>query len=275
MNQNHKEEILRIAEELCRENPGNYISEEDALRPEIAGMRIFENPIMAVASADDPLFDDMRSPQAVGEHFMLPKQWDPSAVSVISYFLPFTDAVKNSNIDELFTPSAQWLHGRYEGQFFNDTLAKVIRDYCLANGFTAIVPTQNERFLFNANERKNDFPRFSSNWSERHVAYVCGLGTFGLTRHLITEKGCAGRFSSIVTSMPLAPNQRPYSRYDEYCTYCADCISRCPVNSITCNGKILDICVTHLDSIRDAHKPRYGCGKCAVAISCQSCIPSA
>ena len=39
---------------------------------------------------------------------------------------------------------------------------------------------------------------YASNWSERHVAYVCGLGTFGC-QGLITSKGLAGRFGSIIT----------------------------------------------------------------------------
>jgi len=30
-----------------------------------------------------------------------------------------------------------------------------------------------------------------SNWSERHVAFIAGLGTFGLSRSLITPLGTA------------------------------------------------------------------------------------
>lgn len=35
---------------------------------------------------------------------------------------------------------------------------------------------------------------FGSNWSERHAAYVCGLGTFGLSKGLITDKGMGRTF---------------------------------------------------------------------------------
>ena len=33
-----------------------------------------------------------------------------------------------------------------------------------------------------------------STWSHKHIAYVCGLGSFGRNTMLITAGGCAGRF---------------------------------------------------------------------------------
>ena len=73
---------------------------------------------------------------------------------------------------------------------------------------------------------------YASNWSERHVAYVCGLGTFGLSKGLITERGMAGRFGSIVTDAELAPTPRKYSDPFEYCTKCGACQFRCPAKAI-------------------------------------------
>jgi len=35
-----------------------------------------------------------------------------------------------------------------------------------------------------------------SNWSERHIAYVAGLGTFSLADSFITEKGAANRVAA-------------------------------------------------------------------------------
>lgn len=39
---------------------------------------------------------------------------------------------------------------------------------------------------------------------------VCGLGIFGLSKGLITSKGIAGRFGSIVTELQIIPNEREY-----------------------------------------------------------------
>lgn len=49
---------------------------------------------------------------------------------------------------------------------------------------------------------------YTSNWSERHVAFVCGLGTFGLSKGLITEKGIAGRLGSLIVSEKFEPRKR-------------------------------------------------------------------
>ncbi len=58
---------------------------------------------------------------------------------------------------------------------------------------------------------------FGSNWSERHVAYISGLGTFSLSKGIITEKGMAGRLISLVTDAPLPPTPRAYTELYEYC----------------------------------------------------------
>jgi hypothetical protein len=46
----------------------------------------------------------------------------------------------------------------------------------------------------------------TSNWSERHSAYIAGLGTFCLSYSLISEKGCAGRYGTVVTDLDLEPS---------------------------------------------------------------------
>ena len=115
---------------------------------------------------------------------------------------------------------------------------------------------------------------FTSNWPERHVAFVCGLGTFGLSKGLITSKGMAGRFGSIVTELEIIPNKREYEGIYEYCTECGACIKKCPVNAITFeNGKDHQICCEFVDLTKNKYKPRYGCGKCQVSVPCESRIP--
>jgi hypothetical protein len=38
----------------------------------------------------------------------------------------------------------------------------------------------------------------TSNWSVKHAAYVAGLGTFGLSRNLISKRGAAIRCGEIM-----------------------------------------------------------------------------
>ena len=114
---------------------------------------------------------------------------------------------------------------------------------------------------------------FSSNWSERHVAYIAGLGTFGLSRGLITEKGMAGRFGSLVTTAELPVTERPYTDLYEYCSRCGACIRRCPVGAITQEGKRHEPCSEYLAEMKHRFAPRYGCGKCQVKVPCMAGIP--
>jgi epoxyqueuosine reductase QueG len=103
---------------------------------------------------------------------------------------------------------------------------------------------------------------------------VCGLGTFGLSKGLITSKGIAGRFGSIITSLYLPPNKREYEEIYEYCSMCGACVKKCPVNAISIEkGKNHIICSKFLNQTVEKYKPRYGCGKCQVGVPCESMIP--
>jgi epoxyqueuosine reductase QueG len=103
---------------------------------------------------------------------------------------------------------------------------------------------------------------------------VCGLGTFGLSKGLITRKGIAGRFGSIITELYLSPDKRGYENIYEYCSMCGRCVKNCPVNAITIeNGKNHIICSDFLDKTREKYSPRYGCGKCQINVPCEFIIP--
>ena len=109
----------------------------------------------------------------------------------------------------------------------------------------------------------------ASDWSERHAAYAAGLGTFGLTRALITEKGIAGRFGSLLISLKLEPDERPYTGLQDYCIRCGACIKRCPVHAISLErGKDQFLCALRVVPSKKITKPCYGCGKCQVEANC-------
>lgn len=277
----NKAALLKLAATFCDESETNYVPASLALRPELAGMRIYEYPLAAVAASDDPLFDILREPGIIGSHFLPPREWLPEARSVISLFLPFTDTVKKANRREPVETPPEWLHGRIEGQQMLGALAKSLCHKLRKAGYPSLAPTLDTRFWSSAgpaNVRKDGtpVPGYTSNWSERHVAYVAGLGTFGLTRALITEKGSAGRFINIVTTLPLEPDIRPYTRFDEYCNLCGACIRKCPVQAISLQeGKDQAVCTAHINKTMIKYKPRYGCGKCNVGVPCESRIPCA
>lgn len=274
----NKERLTEAAVEFVRQSPLNLVSPNDAIRPELAGLRLYDAPVLGVAVSNDPLFDRLLDPFAVGAHFCPPAYWLDGAASVLSFFLPLSKAVRDSNRRDPVWPSAEWLHGRIEGNLLVAALMRRLTEILTRAGYPSVAPSLDSRFWSKSIPgipcAGPDGPGYTSNWSERHVAHVCGLGTFGLSAGLITEKGIAGRFGSVVTALPLDANGRPYRSYDEYCTRCGACACRCPAQAISVSsGKNHEICDAFLNETRIRYSPRYGCGKCQIAVPCETRIP--
>jgi len=268
-----KHSLIKIAEEFIERSPDNYITKEIAISDSVIGMRIFDAPMFAFGAADDEYFTRLKQPSIIGEHFLHPQEWLPGAKTVISFFLPYSEEIKNSNKKDTSWPSAAWLHGRTDGQLLLNKLCLYLKSKLIEAGYNAVVPSLDERFWSNSDSSQYAV-KFTSNWSERHVAFVCGLGTFGLSKGLITPKGTAGRLGSVITELYLEPNKREYQSFDEYCNMCGECAENCPANAITTeNGKNHVLCSNFLNRITEIHKPRNGCGKCQVDVPCESGIP--
>ena len=264
-------DIEKFAAGFTAMDARNYVTSEEALLPELAGLRIFNAPIFGVASATDPIFKTFQQPEVVGEFFRLPESWLPGAVSVISYFLPFTREVRVSNHIP-GRPSAGWLHGRIEGQKFLEKLSHTICDFIRSAGYQCVSPALEPEFKVFSDRETN---LLASNWSERHIAYAAGLGAFGLSRSFITRLGTAGRYGSFVTTLPLQPSARDHAYMSEFCEKCGACVSRCPSGAISIKrGKDKSICNARMDETKVEFKPRYGCGKCQTNVPCESAFPS-
>lgn len=251
------DDLVQAAAKFTHESQLNFVTD-------LNGLQIFETPLVGVAAADDPLFASLKEPTAVGSHHLTPSEWLPAARSVISYFLPFTQAVRQANRGP-GDPATEWLYGRIEGQVFNNALSRFLVDTLAAAGYAAVAPAQDSRFV--VSERR-------SNWSERHVAFIAGLGTLSLNCSIITAKGAAGRLGSVITSQNLEPTPRAYKETQEYCSRCGACIRRCPPRAIDKNGKSHPLCSDYLDGVKTRYHPRYGCGKCQTGVPCEDRIPA-
>jgi epoxyqueuosine reductase QueG len=272
-----KEDLIKMATDFVENSKDNTITEQIAISENVVGMNIFEAPIFAFGSAEDKYFSLLKDPKVIGEHFLLPKEWLPQAKTVVSFFLPFSQAVKTGNRKDMSWPSEEWLHGRIEGQTLINRLSSYLKSELISKGFSAVAPSIDERFWskgsFNKESSHSNFS-FTSNWSERHAAFVCGLGTFSLSKGLITKAGVAGRFGSILTDLSLTPDKREYEEVYEYCSMCGACAKNCPANAISLDkGKDHSICSTFLDLTAEKFKPRYGCGKCQIGVPCENKIP--
>ncbi len=262
-------EIVNLVQDFVAADPRNAI-------PDIPGLTIYEEPLVAFAAADDPLYEELKKEGIIGPHHLSPGQWLPGAASVVSYFLPFSKQVVSSNRIEGM-PSKEWYLSRFWGEEFNNALRDHVIDAIGKAGHTAVAPPRTDRFVM--------LPT-TSNWSERHTAFIAGLGTFCLTYSFITEKGCAGRFGSVITDLSLSPTPRTAASLMENCIYdadgtCGDCIARCPAGAVTPEKKDHITCMSFIaEKILSEYPQKYGniyaggCGKCQTGVPCARTNPN-
>ncbi|MDO4183159.1 MAG: 4Fe-4S binding protein [Coriobacteriia bacterium] len=255
------------------------MQESYALTEGIVGVPLFSAPLVGCAAADDPYFQRIHDDEAIlGSKFVLPHEWLPGAKSVLSICYPFSAQVRESNYENLPTPSDLWLHGRIEGHDFIHATDIKIAAWLESQGYRTFIPALSDRVVVEKRspEEAIDRPMFTSEWSERHVAFVAGLGTFGLCTHLITKRGKAMRLGSIITDAPFDPTPRPYK--DDpfaYCTKCGACAKQCPIDALSLeDGKNFQTCWEYLEETKIRFKPRYGCGKCQLEVPCETRIPA-
>ncbi len=272
------EQITQALSQALRESACNYVSEQMALCPQDVGQRLYDDPIVKIGSADDELWEELKAPEAIGHLFRTPKEWMAQAKCVVSYFAPFSDYVVEGNCADAVDVGNGWLYARVEGQQMLTEINHFLERWFESQGVKALSPYASDQFRYvfeagSCDQIEDKSLSFTSNWSERHVAYVCGMGTFGLSKGLITERGVAGRFGSVIIDACLPITPRSYSDIYEYCTMCGACM-RCPGGAITLEGGKSHIaCSSYVSKMRELYAPRFGCGKCQVKVPCQRGIP--
>ena len=276
---NPEKVIVQEIQNFVAKNPGNRDSR-------LNGMPYFEDPLVGFAAAQDQLF--MTFKDIIGDFHLTPVEvldrffpehegaWD--GASVISWILPIAASVRESNRRETRCSSEAWLTTKTFGEEFNIKLAEHMASFLTGLGFYALVPTLSPFFEIVQTEHTG----FAANWSERHVAYVAGLGTFSLSGALITERGAAMRCGSVLTSLQLLPTPRRYTDFREYCLYynsssCGKCISRCPGGAISRQGHNKELCMIHCASVVQEIEGKSGgmpgCGLCQTAVPCEATVP--
>jgi epoxyqueuosine reductase QueG len=128
----------------------------------------------------------------------------------------------------------------------------------------------------------------AANWSERHVAYASGLGTFGLNGLIITSSGCAVYLGSVVCDKALTPTPRDPNEVANcpffYDGSCGNCIDHCPGSAISKEGRSNITClknlrdeqwikVKNLGLDKELVGPAPSCGQCSIGLPCEEKIP--
>jgi len=288
--------FLKNANKVLEQLIKNFINESESnKRKQLDHGTYWEEPLIGFASGIDPLFFEYKT--VIGPFHLTPREVISAAlkergrsllfteieqISVISWVLPASEDTRKSNRLENQFPSKLWAYTRDFGEACNSALKKHVVTFLEDLGHIAVAPTLSPTFQFIRDEKVG----WASPWSERHVAYACGLGTFSLNDGLITPKGMAMRVGSVVTRLKLTPSEKKYRDYRENCLQfrnekCGKCIKRCPAGAITEKGHDKDKCHEYVSSeVLKAKRSGYGlqnpppsCGLCQTDVPCEFEIP--
>lgn len=221
----------------------------------------WKTPIVGFADAYDPVFDQLKE-VAFDEHIN-PHDILDKAQTVVAYFLPFEEWIPRSNIDGKFS-SIEWARAYVETNMLISEINDKLIMFFKERGYDAAkLPA----------EKNMDYEKLKSVWSNRHVAYIAGVGKFGLNNMLITESGCCGRLGNMLTSLKIEPTKRTE---DEKCLYkdnksCSVCVDRCVNEALFIDRfdrfKCFEMCQENAVIYEDLGTPEI-CGKCLVSLPC-------
>jgi epoxyqueuosine reductase QueG len=219
---------------------------------------IWQYPLVKFADAQSEYMRRLRE-LVIADHYM-PEDFLPGAANVLSYYLPFKKEVGGSNEGGGLS-SEQWadayLLTNQMAIHINRHLTAVIKD----RGYQAAAP-QNTAMI------SEDV--IMSRWSQRHIAWLAGHGTFGLNNMLISAKGCCGRYFSIVTTLPAPAGQ---IAKEEKCLYkskgvCGACVRKCVAGALSLAAFDRKLCYKMCMENARVRKGAEVCGKCVSGLPC-------
>lgn len=250
----------------------------------------FDSLLTGICSGEDPVWETIVldigpfywRPADAFSHAFPGESVKPSELSVISWVLPQTQATRKDHRGQKQHPSLRWSKTRLNGEAFNVWLRRELAARLAGEGIQATAPVLLDQW------RREDSDRhgYASTWSERHTAFACGLGTFGLSDGLITPAGKAVRLGSVVVRAELEPSPRPYGEdHHAYCLFyrdgtCRKCAKRCPAGAISPVGHDKVACRKYIREVTAPYVatsqlgvPVNACGLCQTGVPCEAGIP--
>lgn len=221
---------------------------------------MFLSPVVSYHYAKDPIFDTLYR-MGMCEH---PGKVYRPGNTIITYFLPYSPQIIESNRGGNM-PSAQWSDAYRISTGLIMRLNRAIREELEANG--RLVSYLNTPIDW-------DEKKAHEEWSHKIVAFLSGMGKFSTAHTLVTEKGCAGRFSGMITDgllfdskpegLPTDEAQKFVETIinDSYGVSSEEAVSACPCGAISQNGIDKFKCQEFCKSINKYVPSPDVCGKC-------------
>ena len=218
---------------------------------------LYREAIVGFSAADDERYDKLK--EIVGPWVKNPNELLAEAKSVISYFVPFTkelaNAPKNSSV-----VSELWAEAYVDFNAYFDIVSEAVAELLHELGFASVKIKAAKTY---------DPELLQSMWSHKSAAVIAGIAAFGANRTAITEKGCGGRYCSVITSAELKSDK---PAIENKCLYykngsCGLCFKVCPAKAFTAQGFDKFACNAELKKNEQHLKQTAGinagvCGKC-------------
>jgi epoxyqueuosine reductase len=276
-----KEWLVQSITKIIEESPENSLH----LAPHEAA---FGPPLIGFSKGDDPLYDFLQ--EDIGSFYSHPSQIFAAAfpqrevtgagLTVICWILPQTEATKREHRQQRRFPSERWTRARLFGEQFNNHVRRSVVDLLQRAGYAAVAPVLSPLW----ERRISGAYGFASTWSERHTAFISGLGTFGLSDGLITPVGKAVRIGSVIAGIDVEPSICPSPSHTGYCLFysggkCMKCAKRCPAGAISAKGHDKERCKNYIREVASPYAlKKFGlqtnsCGLCQTGVPCESRIP--
>ena len=253
-----------------------------------ANDKAWDDPLVGFSRGDDAYWKSFKenvgpfhwTPEEAFEKAFPGSRTPSGELTIISWILPQMRQTKMDTRKQKTYPPESWARARFFGEVVNESLRRYIVLELAKVNIRAMAPSLHPDW----SRMPSDKFVYASKWSERHAAFVSGLGTFGLSDGLITPRGKAMRVGSVIAESKVPPTQRPYQNHRAYCLWfsqgiCKKCVERCPVGALSEKGHDKITCAKHVHETCKAYITEhygfagYACGLCQTGIPCESRIP--
>jgi len=222
---------------------------------------LFREPLIGFSSAEDARYENIK--EIIGPHHLHPREVLPTCKTVLSFFIPFTKKVVDSNIAEGKTKvSYIWAKTYYECNNLINSLSGDLIEYLRGFNITGSTVQATQGF---------DKVKFVAPWSHKSAAVIGGLGELGLHSLLITDKGCAGRLGTVFLDVEIEPEDNKVPD-EPRCLYyrdgsCTECVDMCPTKALSIDSLNKKVCykkLLHTDEIYTDLGKCDSCGRCSL-----------